>query len=124
MSELDFSFADGTQWGAVVLGLQLGHRDKSRYQRDPEAIRCHETGFSPRDIYLGKREYTDDELGKLDGPGRDIVSFDYDWSSRTPKARLTKRQRAKLRRLRRRAKRKGEAFDEGQVVLEILNVSV
>lgn len=82
--------------------------------RDPEAIRCAETGYSPVDIYLGKRQYTDDQLGKLDGPGRDVVEFNYEWTNRTPKARLTKRQRAKLRKAKRAAKRKGIAFSDDE----------
>lgn len=104
--------AEGTQWGQVIMQLAVGARSEASYMRDPEAIRCHDTGYSPCDIYLGKRQYTDVQLGKLDGPGRDIVSFAYDWSSRTPKAQLTKRQRAKLRKAKRKAHRKGEAFDE------------
>lgn len=110
----DLEFAQGSQWGAVVLQLAVGARSEASYMRDPEAIRCHKTGYSPRDIYLGKRQYTDDQLGKLDGPGRDVVEFNYDWTNRTPKARLSKRQRAKLRKAKRAAKRKGIAFSEDQ----------
>lgn len=108
----DLEFAQGSQWGEVVLQLAVGARSEASYMRDPEAIRCHETGYSPSDIYLGKRQYTDDQLGKLDGPGRDVVDFNYEWTNRTPKARLTKRQRAKLRKAKRAAKRKGIAFTE------------
>lgn len=104
--------ADGTMWGAVVNWMISGARSEASYMRDPEAIRCHETGYSPKDIYLGKRQYTDDQLGKLDGPGRDVVEFKYEWTRRTPKARLTKRQRAKLRKARRAAKRIGKPFSE------------
>ena len=108
----DLEFAQGSQWGAVVLQLAVGARSEASYMRDPEAIRCAETGYSPVDIYLGKRQYTDDQLGKLDGPGRDIVDFNYEWTKRTPKARLSKRQRSKLRKASRAAKRKGIAFNE------------
>lgn len=110
----DLEFAQGSQWGAVVLQLAVGARSEASYMRDPEAIRCSETGYSPCDIYLGKRQYTDDQLGKLDGPGRDVVEFNYEWTGRTPKARLSKRQRAKLRKAKRAAKRKGKAFDESE----------
>lgn len=107
-----FDRIDDTQWGHVIMALAVGARSEASYMRDPEAIRCAETGYSPKDIYLGKRQYTDDQLGKLDGPGRDVVEFNYDWTNRTPKARLTKRQRAKLRKARRAAKRIGKPFSE------------
>src|SRR6056300_1181090 len=45
-----------TQWGHMVMALAVGARDEGSYMRDPEAIRCHETGFSPKDIYLGQRQ--------------------------------------------------------------------
>ena len=112
----DLEFAQGSQWGAVVLQLAVGARSEASYMRDPEAIRCAETGYSPVDIYLGKRQYTDDQLGKLDGPGRDIVDFNYEWTKRTPKARLSKRQRSKLRKASRAAKRKGIAFNEAEFI--------
>lgn len=107
-----FDRNDDTQWGHVIMQLAVGARSEASYMRDPEAIRCAETGYSPKDIYLGRRYYTDDQIGKLDGPGRDIVNFKYDWANRTPKARLTKRQRAKLRKAKRAAKRIGKPFDE------------
>ena len=105
-----------TQWGHVVMALAVGARSEASYMRDPEAIRCAETGYSPKDIYLGRRYYTDDQIGKLDGPGRDIVPTDYTWTSRTPKARLTKRQRRKLRKARRAAKRNGDSFNESEFI--------
>ena len=111
----DLEFAQGSQWGEVVLMLAQGARSEASYMRDPEAIRCAETGYSPKDIYLGKRQYTDDQLGVTDGPMRDNPSNyldTYGWTKRTPKSRLTKRQRSKLRRARRAAKRKGIAFSE------------
>jgi hypothetical protein len=117
--------ADGSQWGAVVLQLAVGARSEASYMRDPEAIRCHETGYSPKDIYLGKRQYTDDQLGVIDGPMRDKQPLvdTYGWTNRTPKARLTKRQRSKLRKARRKAKRQGLPFSEAEFIrLEILAV--
>ena len=111
----DLEFAQGSQWGEVVLQLAVGARSEASYMRDPEAIRCHETGFSPSDIYLGKRQYTDVQLGMLDGPARDNPKGyldQFQWTSRTPKGSLTKRQRAKLRKAKRAAKRKGIAFTE------------
>ena len=110
--------ADGTMWGAVVNWMQVGARSEASYMRDPEAIRCHETGYSPKDIYLGKRQYTDDQLGVIDGPMRDRQPLvdTYGWTARTPKAQLTKRQRRKLRKARRAAKRNGIAFNEADYV--------
>lgn len=105
-----FDRIDGTQWGAVVNRMITGERSEASYQRDPEAIRCAETGYSPNDIFLGRRYYTDDQLGVMDGPMRDkqpLVEA-YAWTNRTPKARLSKRQRAKLRRAKRRAARRAE----------------
>lgn len=114
----DLEFAQGSQWGEVVLWLAQGARDEARIMRDPEAIRCAETGRAKpgTDIFLGKRQYTDDQLGKLDGPGRDIVPLAYTWTARTPKAQLTRRQRAKLRKARRKAKRNGQAFNEAEFI--------
>jgi hypothetical protein len=113
--EGEFDQFDDSQWGQCVLQLVTGERDEGRYLRDPEAIRCAKTGYSPVDIYLGKRQYTDVQLGMLDGPVRDNPKGYLDlfqWTARTPKASLTKRQRSKLRKAKRRAKRKGEAFVE------------
>ena len=111
-----------TQWGHVVMQLAVGARSEASYMRDPEAIRCSETGYSPCDIYLGKRQYTDVQLGMLDGPPRDNPKgyLDlYQWTDRTPKSRLTKRQRAKLRKLRRKAARNNETFVEAEVIAVI-----
>lgn len=121
----EFEFAQGSQWGEVVLML-ASHRDESRIMRDPEAIRCAETGYSPADIWLGKRMYTDDNLGVLDGPMRDHYPLvdTFAWTARTPKARLTKRQRRKLRKASRAAKRNGVAFNEAEfIVAEFVTVS-
>lgn len=107
-----------TQWGHVVMALAVGARSEASYMRDPEAIRCAESGYSPRDIYLGRRYYTDDQLGVMDGPMRDkqpLVDA-YGWTARTPKAQLTKRQRRKLRKARRAAKRNGTSFDESEFI--------
>ena len=117
--------ADGTMWGAVVNWMMVGARSEASYMRDPEAIRCHETGYSPKDIYLGKRQYTDVQLGMLDGPARDDKRLldAFQWTARTPKARLSKRQRRALRKARRAAKRKGEAFNEGEfIAVEFITV--
>jgi len=118
--EDEFGFAEDSQWGQVVLQLIAGERDEGRYQRDPEVpIRSYPSGYHPSDIYLGKRQYTDVALGMLDGPARDNPKGYLDlfqWSARSPKATLTKRQRAKLRRAKRRAKRKGEAFNEDSYI--------
>lgn len=121
----DYEFAQGSQWGAVVLQLAVGARSEASYMRDPEAIRCHETGYSPSDIYLGKRQYTDVALGMLDGPARDDKRLldAFQWTARTPKATLSKRQRAKLRKAKRAAKRKGEAFNEAEFIsLKIIKI--
>ena len=118
----EMEFAQDSQWGDVVLQLAVGARSEASYMRDPEAIRCHETGYSPRDIYLGKRQYADVQLGMLDGPVRDNPKGfldQFQWTKRTPKAQLTKRQRAKLRKLRRKATRNGEKFEEFAVIAVI-----
>lgn len=117
--EGEYDIFDDSQWGAVVLQLAVGARSEASYMRDPEAIRCHETGFSPADIYLGQRQYTDVALGMLDGPVRDNPKGYLDtfqWTSRTPKGSLTKRQRAKLRKAKRKAKRDGVSFNEAEFV--------
>ena len=81
--------------------------------RDPEAIRCHETGYSPVDIRLNNRMYTDMQLGKLDGPGRYYRKADpLHIKAITPKGAMTKRQRRLLRKTRRAAKRNGEVYVE------------
>lgn len=122
----EFEFAQGSQWGAVVL-MMASHRDESRIMRDPEAIRCAETGYSPADIWLGKRAYTDDALGIMDGPMRDDKRYlleRYAYTARTPKARLTKRQRRKLRKASRAAKRNGVAFNEAEfIAVEFITVT-
>ena len=108
-----------TLWGHTIMALAVGARSEASYMRDPEAIRCAETGYSPHDIYLGHRMYTDEQLGMLDGPVRDIPGGYVDawsWTARTPKARLTKRQRRKLRKARRAAKRNGLPFNEGDFI--------
>lgn len=117
--EGEFDQFDDSQWGHVILQLAVGARSEASYMRDPEAIRCHETGYSPKDIYLGKRQYTDVALGMLDGPVRDNPKGfldNFQWTSRTPKARLSKRQRRKLRKASRKAKRNGEAFNEAEYI--------
>ena len=122
----DLEFAQGSQWGEVIMQLSVGARSEASYMRDPEAIRCHETGYSPKDIYLGKRQYTDVALGMLDGPVRDNPKGFLDkfqWTARTPKAQLTKRQRAKLRKLRRASKRKGEAFNEELAIVQLITIA-
>lgn len=125
--EGEYDIFDGSQWGHVVLQLAVGARSEASYMRDPEAIRCFETGYSPSDIYLGKRQYTDVALGMLDGPVRDNPKGyldQFQWTARTPKAALTKRQRAKLRKAKRAAKRKGIAFDEDKfIAVAIISVS-
>ena len=120
--ELHVSDADslyGCQWGEVVLQLAVGARDEGRVLKDPEAIRCHETGYSPSDIYLGKRQYTDVALGMLDGPVRDNPKGyldQFQWTARTPKGSLTRRQRRKLRKAKRAAKRNGLIFNEDEFI--------
>ena len=119
----ELEFAQDSQWGEVVLMLARG-TDEGRIMRDPEAIRCHETGYSPRDIYLGSRMYTDTQLGMLDGPVRDLPGGyleRFQWTARTPKAYLTPKQRRKLRKASRAAKRAGVMFSEAEFIrLEIL----
>ena len=117
----EFEFAENSHWGQVIIMLAAGTaRDESRIMRDPEAIRCSETGYSPTDIFIGTRQYTDDQLGVLDGPMRDKLRDEpiqyVNFVKRTGKATLSKRQRARLRKARRAAKRKGEAFSEDEFI--------
>jgi len=125
--EGEFDQFDDSQWGHVVLRLAVGARSEASYMRDPEAIRCHKTGYSPKDIYLGRRQYTDVSLGMLDGPVRDnpLGFLDaFQWTARTPKAQLTPKQRRKLRKARRSAKRNGIAFNEAEFIsVSIIAVS-
>ena len=107
-----------TMWGHTVMCLARG-TDEGRIMRDPEAIRCAETGYSPVDIYLGSRMYTDAQLGMLDGPVRDNPKGFLDtfqWTARTPKAHLTTKQRRKLRKASRAAKRAGQPFSEADFI--------
>jgi len=105
----DLEFAQGSQWGEVVLAL-ADKRGDYRVMTDPEAITCHETGrVAPgKRIRLGSRMFTDDQLGKLDGPGRYIRKEDpVCVRALTPLAGLTKRQRRRVRKLRRASIRDG-----------------
>jgi len=122
-----FDSAEGTIWGDTIMYLaEQGSRSEASYMRDPEAIRCAETGYSPVDIYLGKRQYTDVALGMLDGPVRDDKRLleTFQWTARTPKAQLTRKQRRKLRKAKRAANRKGVAFDEeNYIAVSIITIS-
>ena len=124
-----FDSAEGTIWGDTIMYLaEQGSRSEASYMRDPEAIRCHETGRAKpgTDIYLGKRQYTDVALGMLDGPVRDDKRLleTFQWTARTPKAQLTRKQRRKLRKAKRAANRKGVAFDEeNYIAVSIITIS-
>ncbi len=110
----EFEFAEDSQWGAVVLHL-ASRVGNTHVMRDPEAIRCHETGrVGPgKAIALGKRMYTNAQVGVLDGPLRYQPKPDpLHWATPTTKARMSKRQRRTLRKRRRAAKRNGLPFDE------------
>ena len=101
-------FAQGSQWGEVVLQL-ASMRGASNVYVDPEA-QLDDDGLFQRGsrIYLGSRMYTDDQIGKLDGPGRYIVKPDPTFiRAVTPLAAMTKRERRKARKARRAAKRSG-----------------
>lgn len=107
----DLEFCSDTLWGAIVTHLQAG-TDDTRWMRDPDAIRCVETGKHPSDIYLGRRFYNDDELGCPDGPLRADTHLLADSGKRGQVARartalghMTKRQRKAARKARRAAKR-------------------
>ncbi len=105
----EFEFAEDSQWGQVVLHLAQKMGDY-RVLIDPEAIRCHETGkVQPgKRIKLGASMYTLDQLGKLDGPGRYQAKPDpLHIKALTPLGSLSKRQRRKVRKLRRANTRKG-----------------
>ena len=109
INELEFTY--DTIWGAIVAQL-TSCTDDTRWQRDPEAIRCHETGRHPSDLYLGVRFYCDDELGCPDGPMRANKHLLHDYvypQARTALGRMTKRQRKAARKARRAAARKAES---------------
>jgi hypothetical protein len=114
----EFEFAQGSQWGEVV--LQLAQREGDyRVMCDPEAIRCHETGrVGPgKRIRLGSRMFTDDQLGSLDGPMRDKRIPDPVYlAAYTPLSRLTKRQRRRVRKLRRASKRDGQEMTTVELI--------
>lgn len=100
----------GTLWEEIALfcAMKAGNREA---QIDPEAKRDDNDKW-PKGacIMLGPRMYTDVQLGMLDGPARYKPKADPNpellAKRTTPKARMTKRQRAKLRRAERRAARR------------------
>ena len=98
----ELEFCHETLWGRIVAHLQAG-ADDTRWMRDPE---------SDAEIYLGRRFYTDDELGCPDGPMRADTYLLADSGKRGQVARartalghMTKRQRKAARKARRAAKR-------------------
>lgn len=106
----EFEFAEDCQWGHVVLQLASRIGD-AHVMTDPEAITCHETGrVAPgKRIRLGTRMFTDCQLGMLDGPARYHRKPDpLHIRALTPLGALSKRQRRKVRKLRRAAIRRGE----------------
>ena len=114
----EFEFAEDSQWGHVVLQLAEVTGDY-RVLTDPEAITCFETGrVAPgKRIRLGSRMFTDDQLGKLDGPGRYIRKPDPTCiKALTPLSALSKRQRRKVRKLRRSNTRKGIEMTTVQLI--------
>ena len=114
----DLEFAQGSQWGDVVLAL-ASKRGDYRVMTDPDAITCFETGrVAPgKRIRLGSRMFTDDQLGKLDGPGRYIRKPDpVCIRALTPLSGLSKRQRRRVRKLRRAAIRNGEPMTTVELI--------
>jgi hypothetical protein len=118
----EFEFAEDSQWGHVVLQLAEVTGDY-RILKDPEAIRCHETGrVGPgKCIRLGSRMFTDDNLGKLDGPGRYIRKPDPTCiKALTPLSSLSKKQRRKVRKLRRSSIRAGAELTTVELIEIVL----
>lgn len=114
----EFEFAEDSQWGQVVLTLASRVGDY-RVMTDPEPS-CYVDNHEPirgSRIRLGSAMYTLDQLGKLDGPGRyyrkpDPVCI----RALTPLASLSKRQRRKVRKLRRKAIREGEPMTTVELI--------
>ncbi len=102
-------FAQGSQWGEVVITL-ASRNGTTKWLVDPDAEPIPDEGTLPKGscIALGPRMYTDDQLGKLDGPGRYVRKPDPKCiRALTPLAALSKSQRRKVRKLRRANKRAG-----------------
>ena len=95
-----FDDVAGTLWETVAMEYEAAKGSERTIMRDGDD-----------EISWVGRQYTDDQIGKLDGPGRDV-----NWDTlagilpaysagRTPKGRMTKRQRKALRKAERAAKR-------------------
>lgn len=96
----------GTLWERSAMEYEAAKGSDRNEYYDPETNQ----GFT-----LSGRQYTDDEVGKLDGPGRYVNWLDMcgirpkPKAGRTAKGQMTKRQRRSLKRAERKAKR--EATD-------------
>lgn len=108
--ELGVVFDDvaGTLWERSAMEYEAAKGSGISHFSDPE------TG---QEFSLTGRMYTDDEVGKLDGPGRYVNWLDMAGirpkfrSGRTAKGQMTKRQRKQLRRAERKAKREGTELE-------------
>lgn len=72
--QFDWNSVKDSSWELIAL-YYAGQHQGTKYL-DPEAIRCHETGYSPSDIVLKGRYWADCHLSEMDGPARYI-----DWKS-------------------------------------------
>jgi hypothetical protein len=95
-----FDDVAGTLWERTAMEYEAAKGSDKYHMRDGDD-----------EIILSGRQYTDDEVGKLDGPGRYVNWLDMCGirprykAGRTPKGSMTKRQRRQLRRASRKAKR-------------------
>ena len=103
--ELGVVFDDvaGTLWERTAMEYEAAKGSDKYLMHDPE--------FPEQEFLLSGRMYTDDEIGKLDGPGRYVNWLDMSGirpkasAGRTAKGAMTKRQRRQARRAERKAKR-------------------
>ena len=103
----EFEFAQESQWGQVVLQL-------ATKTGDYKILKDLELG---QEIRLGGSMYTTDELGKLDGPGRYIRKPDPVYlKALKGLGALTKKERAKARKARRKAARQGITLTTVQLI--------
>jgi hypothetical protein len=98
-----FDTVAGTLWERCAMIYEAAKGSDKVLMSDPE--------FPEQEFFLSGRQYTDDEIGKLDGPGRYVNWVDMAGirpafkAGRTAKGSMTKRQRKAARRADRKAKR-------------------
>ena len=102
-----FDDVAGTLWERVAMEYEASKGSDKYLMHDPE--------YPEQEFLLSGRMYTDDEIGKADGPGRYVNWLDMagirpaSKGGRTDKGQMTKRQRRAARRAERKAKREAAA---------------